>query len=53
MEAICASESSLLLNRVHGVIFQKMILFITTAVRTSNPAKFSSSFLANPGTVLP
>jgi hypothetical protein len=24
-------------NGLHGVIFQKMILFITTAVKTSNP----------------
>jgi hypothetical protein len=27
----------LTLNGLHGVISQKMILFITTAVRTSNP----------------
>jgi hypothetical protein len=27
------------LNRLHGVISQKMILFITTAVRTSSPTK--------------
>jgi hypothetical protein len=26
-----------LLNGLHGVISQKMVLFITTAVRTSNP----------------
>jgi hypothetical protein len=25
------------LNGLHGVISQKMVLFITTAVRTSNP----------------
>jgi hypothetical protein len=25
------------LNRLHGVISQKIILFITTAVKTSNP----------------
>jgi hypothetical protein len=25
------------LNRLHGVTSQKMILFITTAVKTSNP----------------
>jgi hypothetical protein len=25
------------LNRLHGVISQKMILFITTAVKTPNP----------------
>jgi hypothetical protein len=30
------------LNRLHGVIPQKMILFITTAVKTSNPIKFQS-----------
>jgi hypothetical protein len=27
------------LNRLHGVISQKMILFITTAVETSNPTR--------------
>jgi hypothetical protein len=27
------------LNGLHGVLSQKMILFITTAVKTSNPAK--------------
>jgi hypothetical protein len=27
------------LNRLHGVISQKMILFITTAEETSNPTK--------------
>jgi hypothetical protein len=27
----------LTLNGLHGVIFQKMVLFITTSVRTSNP----------------
>jgi hypothetical protein len=27
-------------NRLHGVISQKIILFITTAVRTSNPTVF-------------
>jgi hypothetical protein len=27
------------LNRLHGVTSQKMILFITTAVKTSNPTK--------------
>jgi hypothetical protein len=27
----------LTLNGLHGVITQKMIVFITTAVRTSNP----------------
>jgi hypothetical protein len=28
------------LNRLHGVISQKMVLFITTAVKTSNPTCF-------------
>jgi hypothetical protein len=37
MEAICSSETSIL-NELHGVISQKMILSITTAVRTLNPA---------------
>jgi hypothetical protein len=32
IEAICSSE----LNRLHGVTSQKMILFIITAVKTSN-----------------
>jgi hypothetical protein len=36
MEAICSSETSVD-NGIHGVISQKMELFITTAVRTSNP----------------
>jgi hypothetical protein len=36
MEAICSSETSVQLNRLHGVTSQKMILFITTAVKTSN-----------------
>jgi hypothetical protein len=28
-----------ILNGLHGVISQKMILFITTAVKTSNPTR--------------
>jgi hypothetical protein len=28
-------------NGLHGVISQKIVLFITTAVRTSNPAQFT------------
>jgi hypothetical protein len=31
------NEFRLKLNGLHGVISQKMILFITTAVKTSNP----------------
>jgi hypothetical protein len=30
-------KSQLTLKEIHGVISQKMVLFITTAVRTSNP----------------
>jgi hypothetical protein len=33
----------LTLNGLHGVISQKMLLFITTAVRTSNPTSFKWS----------
>jgi hypothetical protein len=29
----------LVFNGVHGIIFQKIELFITTAVRTSNPTR--------------
>jgi hypothetical protein len=28
------------LNGIHGVISQKMILFITTPVKTSNPTEY-------------
>jgi hypothetical protein len=35
--------SLLQFNRLHGVISQKMILFITTAARTSNPIYLHSS----------
>jgi hypothetical protein len=38
MEAIGSSETSVA-TQLHGVISQKMILFITTAVKTSNPTK--------------
>jgi hypothetical protein len=38
-EGVCSSETSLKLDGLHGVIYQKMILFITTAVKTSNPTK--------------
>jgi hypothetical protein len=33
------SKRRLQLNRLHGVTSQKMILFITTAVKTSNPTE--------------
>jgi hypothetical protein len=36
IEAICSSETSVD-NGIHGAIFQKMVLFITNAVRTSDP----------------
>jgi hypothetical protein len=35
----------LTLNGLHGVIFQKMILFITTAVKTSNPTQLWREFV--------
>jgi hypothetical protein len=37
MEETCSSESQLIFNGLYGVISEKIILFITTAVRTSNP----------------
>jgi hypothetical protein len=36
----------LTLNGLHGVISQRMVLFITTAVKTSNPAKCGMSLEA-------
>jgi hypothetical protein len=42
MEAICSSET-LVDNGLHGVISQKMVVFITTAVKTSNPTIVSLS----------
>jgi hypothetical protein len=33
------------LNGLHGVIFQKMILFITTSVKTSNPTKLIEFYI--------
>jgi hypothetical protein len=35
------------LNGLHGVISQKMILFITTAVKTSNPTKTVAVYCEN------
>jgi hypothetical protein len=37
LELICSSETSVDFSGLHGVIPQKTVLFITTAVRTSNP----------------
>jgi hypothetical protein len=36
------------LRRLHGVTSQKMILFITTAVKTSNPTQYLRNFLVPP-----
>jgi hypothetical protein len=36
------SEHPLSFNRLHGVISQKTGLFITTAMRTSNPTLFAN-----------
>jgi hypothetical protein len=36
MEAICSPKRRLTFNGQHGVISQKIVLFITTAVKTSN-----------------
>jgi hypothetical protein len=37
VQAVCSSETSVDFNGLHGVISQKLELFITAAVRTSNP----------------
>jgi hypothetical protein len=37
MEAAFSSESHLTFNGLHGVISQEIELFISTAVRTSDP----------------
>jgi hypothetical protein len=39
------------LNRLHGVTSQKMILFITTAVKTSNLTQFSNGLLCALGII--
>jgi hypothetical protein len=39
METICSSETSVDSNGLHGVISQKMVLSITTAVTTSDPTR--------------
>jgi hypothetical protein len=36
MKAICSSEKLVETQGLHGIISQKIILFITTAVKTSN-----------------
>jgi hypothetical protein len=42
MEAICSSETSVASQQTTGVTSQKMILFIITAVKTSNPTKITN-----------
>jgi hypothetical protein len=37
MEGYAPPKRGLKFNGLHGVISQKMILFVTTAVKTSNP----------------
>jgi hypothetical protein len=37
MESYVPLKHQFTFNRIHGVIFQKIVLFITTDVRTSNP----------------
>jgi hypothetical protein len=37
MEEICSSETSVATQQTYGVTSQKMIFFITTAVKISNP----------------
>jgi hypothetical protein len=36
-------KSTIFWDGLHSIISQKMVLFITTAVRTSNPTQSSSS----------
>jgi hypothetical protein len=47
MEAICSPKRRLTLNGLHGVIPQKILLFITSAVRTSNPTNCTVSTILN------
>jgi hypothetical protein len=44
MEVICSSETSVAFNGLRSVISQKIILFITTAVRTSDPVRLDRTF---------
>jgi hypothetical protein len=41
MEKIYSSKSLWIFNGLHGVTSQKTELFITTAMRTTNPAMYS------------
>jgi hypothetical protein len=49
MEATCSSETSADLNGIHGVISQKAELFLTTDVRTSNPATWKKAVVLESG----
>jgi hypothetical protein len=40
-EAVTSTETSI---RLHGVTFQKIIIFIFTTMRTSNPTSFDFTF---------
>jgi hypothetical protein len=40
MVETCSSETSVNFNKLHGIIFQKIELYITTAVRTLNPVLY-------------
>jgi hypothetical protein len=52
MEDICSSEMSATFNELHGVIYQKIALLITTAVRASNPTYFNIFFTSEIHTVM-
>jgi hypothetical protein len=41
MVAACYSEISVIFNGLHGVISQKIEVFVTTAVRTSTPTNIN------------
>jgi hypothetical protein len=45
MEQYVPPKRRLTLNGLHGVISQKIVLFTTTTVRTSNPTNFFYSIL--------
>jgi hypothetical protein len=45
MEATCSSETSVDFHGLHGVISQKMELFITTAMKTSDPTTLMTTSL--------
>jgi hypothetical protein len=44
MEATCSPKTSLTFSGLHGVTSQKIVLLITTAVRTSNPTQCNVKF---------